>query len=210
MNIEIMACTLDPITVISRAAGTCYGKANVNGKRVRHCFEAGHMSVFEHASVTFRVEGISRACSHQLVRHRLASYSQESQRYCKVDSLSDDWFVIPPEIAKRPERANSFKTAMRVFAYNYADELEHGTKPEDARFLLPEACKTTIVVSMNCRELFHFMDVRATKQAQWEIRELANAMADSLSRVSGWCELVAMWSERRDSQVTDSAQAPRE
>ena len=192
MNIEIMACTLDPITVISRAAGTCYGKANVNG------------------SVTFRVEGISRACSHQLVRHRLASYSQESQRYCRVNSLSDDWYVIPPEIAKRPERSNSFKTAMRVFAYNYAEELERGTKPEDARFLLPEACKTNIVVSMNCRELFHFMDVRATKQAQWEIRELANAMADSLRRVSGWCELIAMWSESRDSQVTDNAQAPRE
>ena len=132
-------------------------------------------------------------CSHQLVRHRLASYSQKSQRYCKVDTDSEDWYVVPPTFEKRhPCR---FGAAMREAASVYNLALESGYRPEDARYLLPEACKTAIVVSMNARELFHFLDVRGTQQAQWEIRELARAMADALRGVDGWRELIEMREE---------------
>lgn len=194
MKVEIMSSTPDPIGVISRAAGTCYGKDDVSFKRVSSCFKSGHMSVFEHASVTFRIEGISRACSHQLVRHRVASFSQQSQRYCKIDTHSCDWYVVPPEIVDKWTRAE-FDKCMVDCAQAYRDALDDGIKPEDARYLLPESTKTTIVVTMNCRELFHFLDVRMTKQAQWEIRNLAKAMRDALLEEDGWKDLVSLREE---------------
>ena len=83
MEVKILAWTHSPVDLIATAAGTCYGKDDPSAKRVERCYKARHMGVFEHASVTFRIEGISRACSHQLVRHRMASYNQRSQRYCK-------------------------------------------------------------------------------------------------------------------------------
>jgi thymidylate synthase (FAD) len=203
MKVEIKACTPDPLRVISEAAGTCYGKDNYSENRVRNCLKSGHTSVFEHASVTFKVSGISRACSHQLVRHRLASYSQESQRYCKIDTESDEWYVIPPwfdddcEEEYIPSNKGAFMYVMEQCAIDYQEALSRGCKPEDARYLLPEATKTTIVVTMNARELFHFLDVRNTQQAQWEIRDLAKAMIDALRAVDGWRDLVAIREEGR-------------
>lgn len=186
MNVEVIAATARPMDVISAAAGCCYGKSDLSAKRVRTCYQAGHISVFEHASATFRVSGISRACSHQLVRHRLASYSQQSQRYCKVD-VDADWFVTPPRL----QRTSGFSDAMRSAAKSYLDALDHGIKPEDARYMLPEATKTEIVVSMNVRELFHFIELRTSQAAQWEIRDLAQAMVDALSAYDGqWLEVM--------------------
>jgi len=207
MNVEIVAATPYPIDAISLAAGTCYGKSDYPKKRALNCYKSGHMSVFEHASVTFKASGISRSCSHQLVRHRIASFSQESQRYCKVDVDGHDWYVKPPSF-DAVESADSlevlgmdkdefFYACIREAEANYRDALKVGIKPEDARYLLPEACKTNIVVTMNARELFHFLDLRQGNGAQWEIHELADEVERAVADMGGqWCELMALRTER--------------
>ena len=96
MKVSLNWKTDDMVKHLSIAAGRCYGFSNVSEKRLKHCYESGHTGVLEHASISFFVEGISRACSHQLVRHRMASYLQESQRYCKYSPEGDDWYVVPP------------------------------------------------------------------------------------------------------------------
>ena len=179
MKVDIIACTEHPMEVVSEAAATCYGKSGYSERRVKTCYDSGHMSVFEHASVTFRVEGISRACSHQLVRHRVASYSQLSQRYTKVDTESGDWYVMPKWFEDTFSDdgifwKQAFEEAMENCAVDYQEALERGCRPEDARYLLPEAVKTTVTVTMNLRELYHFLDLRQVNAAQWEIRELAD------------------------------------
>lgn len=195
MNVEIVAATQFPIDVISRAAGTCYGNDWSSHKRVVNCRNSGHMSVFEHASITFKIEGISRACSHQLVRHRMASYCQESQRYVKHSYLGEDWYVMPPEIKKHIELEQFFKVQMAAAAMEYRKALNEGINPEDARFLLPEATKTNVTMTMNVRELFHFLDLRTDKKAQWEIRDLANEMIRIIKDYadSEWFDLVLLW-----------------
>lgn len=176
MNVIIIDKTENPIDVISRAAGTCYGKDDASQKRVTSCFNKGHFGVFEHASFTARIEGISRACSHQLVRHRLASFCQESQRYTKYDPIGDDWYVMPEDfngVQLEEFAEQDYRQAMSQYAFNYRSAISNGVKPEDARYLLPEAMKTSIVMTMDVRELFHFLDMRTDKAAQWEIRNLA-------------------------------------
>ena len=207
MKVEVTAATERPMEVISKAAGMCYGKSDYSPKRVKSCYQSGHMSVFEHASITFEVDGISRACSHQLVRHRLASFSQRSHRYCKVDVDSDDWYVMPEwfKAVDDPNGENSnygkvaFECAMQRSANMYKLAIEHGCKPEDARYLLPEATKTAITVTMNVRELFHFLDTRQDRRAQWEIRELAEEMERQAGDFnSQWDELMAIREEARE------------
>lgn len=189
MNVTILSSTYEPVDLISMAAGTCYGKTDISAKRVKACIDSGHLSVLEHASVTFLIEGISRACSHQLVRHRLASYSQQSQRYCKIDVDSHDWYVVPPDISDSGN-LEAYRRYMECYAKAYKDFLNAGNKPEDARYLLPEACKTEIVMTMNAREIFHFLDLRQSKRSQWEIRELAYAIEGKLHRMPGWRFLI--------------------
>ena len=192
MNVEIVAATENPIHVISQCAGTCYGKSDYSYKRVRNCFNKNHMSVFENASITFKIEGISRACSHQLVRHRLASFCQESQRYCKYD-FDGDWYVTPKAFKDANEL--EYDTYMESLADEYRKALAYGMKPEDARYLLPEATKTNITMTVNVRELFHFLDLRTDKAAQWEIRELAEEMVRQIKDFLGyeWKELIELW-----------------
>lgn len=194
MSIEIVSATESPIDVISLAAGNCYNKRNVSAKRVNTCVKAGHTSVLEHASVTFRVGGISRACSHQLVRHRMASFCQESQRYCKYDFDGDDWYVMPEVFSGEGVGAYAFSETMREAATNYQTALDFGIKPEDARYLLPEATKTSIVVTMNARELFHFLELRLSLSAQWEIRNMAGNLLGAVAEINDqWAELVDIW-----------------
>lgn len=193
-NVKILSCTPYPLQAISIAAGTCYGKTDISEKRVENCIKAGHESVLEHASATFQISDISRACSHQLVRHRLASYSQQSQRYCKIDTGSNDWYVIPPDILADEKRLELYQMFMGDYAWYYNAALNDGVKPEDARYLLPEACKTEIVVTMNCREFFHFLETRLSHRAQWEIRQLAQEMCDTLAEENKeWRKLIDMW-----------------
>jgi thymidylate synthase (FAD) len=149
---------------------------------LRGLIRSGHLSALEHATFTFAVDGISRACSHQLVRHRLASYNQQSQRY--VQFSGDEQFIVPPEIMRSAEAREVFYQAMRSAREAYdklvqlglADGREKESVLEDARFVLPNAAETKIVITMNARELRHFFSLRCCKRAQWEINRLAWAM----------------------------------
>ena len=155
---------------------------------IRLLVQSGHMSALEHASFTFGVDGISRACSHQLVRHRLASYSQQSQRY--VHFSDADSYVIPPAIDEDPAARSVFLEAVRHASKAYdqlvelgrARELEPEAIQEDARFVLPNAAETRIVVTMNARELRHFFRIRCCRRAQWEINRLAWRMRSLVVR----------------------------
>jgi thymidylate synthase (FAD) len=130
----------------------------------------GHESIIEHASATFEISGISRACSHQLVRHRLASYSQESQRY--VD-MSDPDLVVPDAVKASPEAYEVWSSFVDQVKDVYSDLRGLGIRKEDARFILPNAAETRIVMTMNFRELRHFFRLRLAPEAQWEIRRVA-------------------------------------
>lgn len=192
MKVEVVDCTDNPIDVVSECAGISYGKENTSYKRAYNCMKAGHGSVFEHAKFTVRVSDISRACSHQLVRHRMASYTQESQRYVKVDTF-EDWYVTPPSM----EGSECYKQAMADAAEAYMDALAEGIKPEDARYMLPNACKTTVNVTMNYREFFwNFLVERDSVRAQWEIRNLVQMIKEALWDYGGQTrELIEMYEE---------------
>lgn len=196
MEVSILSRTPDMVGVISRAAGLCYGKRDKSLRRLRSCYRAGHTGVLEHASVSFVARGISRSCSHQLVRHRLASYCQESQRYCKYDLSGDSWYVVPRSLRGDKDLLGKYESLMRECAGEYKSLLDAGCKPEDARFVLPESTKTSIVVTMDIRSLFHFFDLRLGEHAQWEVRELAKEMLEQLRSVEP--ELTGVYEEFRD------------
>jgi thymidylate synthase (FAD) len=155
---------------------------------IKEMVKRGHHSPLEHVKFTFAIEGISRACSHQLVRHRIASYSQQSQRYVDMSQFK---YVVPPSIAKVPEALEEFQRVMEEIRKGYRrikDILQaHGLNSEraneDARFLLPQAVETKIIVTMNVRELLHFFSQRLCSRAQWEIRELAKRMLEECKKV---------------------------
>ncbi len=143
----------------------------------------GHESILEHAVLTFAIEGCSRVCSHQLVRHRLASYTQQSQRYVNVDSMDvEEAFVIPPEVRDDPELLRDWRRLLEKSVELYRKTMERGKRLEDARFILPQGIKTKLVVTMNLRELKHFLGLRACERAQWEIREVAWEMLEEVAR----------------------------
>jgi len=133
-----------------------------------------HMSVFEHVSFTFAIEGISRSCSHQLVRHRFFSFTQQSQRYVKL--TNGNAFITPPSITVNAEAEQVYNEALRSIYNAYQKLLDLKIPEEDARFLLPNATETKIVATANARELIHFFSLRLANDAQWEIRQLAEAM----------------------------------
>lgn len=195
-----------PLQLIGSVAGVSTargGSEDDNAKRARRCFKRGHLSVFEHVSVTWRIKGISRACSHQLVRHRLASFCQLSQRYVKVDTDAD-WYVIPPSIREDDRMLEEYASEMWRCAEHYKSLLDDGMKPEDARYVLPEATKTDIIVTMNLREFMSFYKARSDKAAQWEIRELAEDMMRSFYMLGGeWMEVVHMIEEKVKGEVDE-------
>lgn len=222
VTVKLIAHTPEPEQVVAAAAKLCYSPSKIDNildgldeEKSRSFVEMlsslGHESPMEHVSFTFGIDGISRACSHQLVRHRIASYSQQSQRY--VDGNKFD-FVTPPSIANCPEALEEYNKAIQAqskaysivrdtLVYNSIKESDDGksltgTKEEviaqykeinkaqcsaftkkaneDARFILPNACTTSIVVTMNVRSLHNFFDHRCCNRAQWEIREVAIEM----------------------------------
>ncbi len=150
-------------------------------KMIRNVTGYGHHSVIEHATFTFAVEGVSRACTHQLVRHRIASYTQQSQRYVKFKDLD---YVTPPKIERNEEAKKVFDETMKKLAETYQKLIDLGIPPEDARFVFPNAAKSNIVITMNARELLHFFGLRCCLRAQWEIRELANRMLLEVKKVA--------------------------
>lgn len=142
---------------------------------IRRVLEYGHESVIEHACFTFFVEGISRSLTHQLVRHRIASYTQQSMRYVDL-TKSQAYFVRPESISKNEELAGLFDDVVTKCKNTYDILRKKGIRPEDARFVLPIATQTKIAITMNARELRHFYAMRCCLRAQWEIRQLANRM----------------------------------
>jgi thymidylate synthase (FAD) len=140
---------------------------------IRMLRESGHMSPFEHVSFTYAIEGASRVMTHQLVRHRIASYSQQSQRYVTMGTPK---CVVPPEIDANPEARAVFESSAEEAYAAYERMISLGAPKEDARFILPHGWETSIMVTMNARELRHFFELRLCRRAQWEIREAARKM----------------------------------
>jgi thymidylate synthase (FAD) len=187
MQVSLLYHTPNPERAVAAAARLCYapvGAAELMedmsdaqvSKVLATIMKSGHFSALEHASYTFALDGVSRALTHQLVRHRLASYNQQSQRY--VTYSAEPEIVLPQTIADDPETLATFNTAIDVAYTAYAQLIEAGIPAEDARYLLPNACISKIVVTMNIRELLHFFEVRCCHRAQWEIQELAHHMLD--------------------------------
>lgn len=184
MLVQLLTYTSDAEQTVAAAARLCYSPSSITdvmdksaGDRVgllKKILSLGHFSVLEHASFSFGIEGISRTCSHQLVRHRIASYSQQSQRY--VSHREQFSAVTPPTIASRPDLQERYQEAMKQAHAVYRDLVDAGIPAEDARFVLPNAAETKIVVTMNARELWHFFSLRCCRRAQWEIRETAKQM----------------------------------
>ena len=207
MSVEIIGVSEKdaPLTLIGKIAGTSTDKSESGDpvKRAKSCIRRGHMSVAEFVTVAFSVTG-SRAMTHQLVRHRLASFCQSSQRYCKVDTDDMDWFVTPPSIDACDTATPSGSSAkMASAALQYKNLLAAGVKPEDARYVLPNACMTTIRVSMNLRELQSFYRLRSDRHAQWEIRDVAEGVKE---RLTEYTKDSAEWQELIDLLLTHEDQ----
>jgi len=149
---------------------------------IKETLKRNHLSPWEHSVYTFVIEGISRACSHQLVRHRIASYTQLSQRFAK---MIKEYFSIvkPPRISENSEASKIFDEAVSKAYEAYVKLLDLRIPPEDARYVLPQAVTTKIVVTMNARELRHFFGLRTCLKAQWEIRYVAWKMREELLKV---------------------------
>lgn len=173
MLVTLIQATPDPINTIAKIASICYDSDPKNPLGlVKHLYRNGHHSVFEHIYFTFKIEGISRACSHQLVRHRHCSFTQRSQRYCSEDGFG---VVIPSTIAKVDVKGG-YMGLVDTIAENY-EELQYiGIPNEDARYVLPNACETSLYLSCNLRELIHVSNERLCMRTQWEIRELVKQM----------------------------------
>jgi thymidylate synthase (FAD) len=178
MKVDLLSITPDAEVLIERAGRTCYMSqdrmtADSTERFLRMLVSRGHTSVLEHASATFRVSGISRAATHQIVRHRLCSFSQRSQRYVPETAPS---FVVPPSIQSNPERRAIFDQIVKGSERAYGDLINVGVPREDARFVMPNAVASDIVMSANFREIRHIILIRGSKHAQWEVRELAVKM----------------------------------
>lgn len=202
LHVVLLRHTPEPEKLIAEAAKLCYSPSKIDDltriieetdqqKFIDKLLSMGHVSPVEHAIFTFGVEGISRACSHQLVRHRLASYSQQSQRYVgkqseKTGGIFD--FIIPPSVVAAGKKEWFIEKMQEV--QKWYDELVdalggEGEKVyEDARFLLPNAAETKLIVTMNARELLHFFRMRCCERAQWEIRALATEMLRIIRKVA--------------------------
>ena len=201
LRVTLLHHTPDPDRAVAAAGRLCYAPVSAAEleetmsdedvrRLVRGMVKSGHHSALEHASFTFAIDGVSRACTHQLVRHRVASYNQQSQRY--VNFSVADGFVVPPSIAANPEAEGIFLQAMdqaraaydRLVELGLAEGRGKESVQEDARFVLPNAAETKIVVTMNARELRHFFQVRCCNRAQWEIRALAWQMRGVLKELA--------------------------
>lgn len=171
MKVTLIQSTPNPIEMISTIASICYDSNPENPMGlVKHLYKNGHHSVFEHIYFTFKIEGISRACSHQLVRHRHCSFTQRSQRYCDEKDFK---YVAPPSIGDN----NPYDSMMSNIMEDYEDLSQFAPK-EDARYILPNACCTDLYLSCNLRELIHICNERLCSRAQWEIRELVKKMVE--------------------------------
>lgn len=183
MNVQLLAHTPAPEQLVAASAKLCYSAASIADLAAIEADKAAefidklpeaHQSPFEHVSFTFGIEGVSRAMLAQITRHRIASFSVQSQRY--VDMSDGFGYVIPESIEQNPEARYVFDAFMRGIDTLYTYLRSCGVPAEDARFVLPNACETRMIVTMNARELLHFFSLRCCKRAQWEIRAVADEM----------------------------------
>ena len=192
MQVKLLRYTPEPEKTVAMSARLCYspiGAAQLEekitdeqaAKLVRKLVEMGHFSTLEHVTFTFAIEGVSRVLTHQLVRHRIASYSQQSQRYVKEHDFET---ILPLSIAARPAEREKFEKLMSEIRTLYTEWAEMGIPAEDARYILPNAAETKIVVTMNVRSLYNFFSLRCCTRAQWEIRALAEKMLAEVKEVA--------------------------
>lgn len=183
LKIKVLTHTPEGGKIIAMAGRVCYSNCDFNtleekitsdevARMINKLISSGHHSTIEHVSFTFAVEGVSRALSHQLVRARIASYSQRSQRYIKEKAFD---FIVPNSI-KNNGLEEDFLIKMAIIQEWYNEYLKAGIPAEDARFLLPNACETKLIFTFNARSLLNFFQHRLCRRAQWEIREMAFAM----------------------------------
>jgi len=191
MNVKLIGFTPNPEKLPAMAAKLTHSKTKpeeldkssdrelkaILGK----VMNLGHTSVIEHTCFTFAISGVSRSLTHQLVRHRIASYAQQSQRY--VD-FKEPNYVTPPKIAKNKQMKKAYDETMKNIWMEYNKLLDLGIPAEDSRFVLPNAACTNIMVTMNARSLLNFFELRCCLQAQWEIRQLANKMLQEVKKVA--------------------------
>jgi thymidylate synthase (FAD) len=192
IKVNLIEYTKDPERVVAMSARLCYSPAGAAElvermtdaqveRLVGKIVSMGHASTMEHVSFTFAMEGVSRVLTHQLVRHRIASYSQQSQRYVAEHDFE---YIMPPNIAAKPEAAAKFKALMMQIRTTYNDMVELGVSKEDARYVLANATETKIVATFNARSLMHFFNLRCCNRAQWEIREMAYQMLKEVQSVA--------------------------
>ncbi len=195
MSIILLRYTPEPDKIVALAARRCYSSRAARDiedkmsqeeveRMINLLRQRGHLSPFEHAAFTFSADGISRALSHQLVRHRIASYSQESQRYVKYLKMAEIPHIVPPSIEKNEEALKIYKEAVDASLLAYKKLAELGIPAEDARYAFPNAVETKIVFTMNARSLFNFFEQRCCMKAQWEIRKLAYDMLKEVKKVA--------------------------
>ncbi len=192
-KVYLLSHTPNPEKVVAYSANLCYSKSDIEStcnkfydekeveRLVNKLRDKGHMSTFEHVSFTFGIENISRVTSHQLVRHRIASYSQQSQRYVV---LKDTFDYIVPDSIKNSEYYDEYCSYMEKGKILYDKMKDSGIKKEDARYILSNATTTNIIVTMNARALLNFFELRCCNHAQWEIRQVANKMLKQVKDVA--------------------------
>ena len=182
MNVQLLAHTPAPEQLVAASAKLCYSAASIADLAAIEADKAAefisrlpeaHQSPLEHVSFTFGIEGVSRAMLAQITRHRIASFSVQSQRYVNMDGFG---YVIPPSIAANQDALDEYEHFMDRADLVYTYLRSSGIPAEDARFVLPNACETRMIVTMNARELLHFFSLRCCKRAQWEIRAVADEM----------------------------------
>ncbi|MDR0956360.1 MAG: FAD-dependent thymidylate synthase [Endomicrobium sp.] len=185
MKVKLLKFTQEPEKICAMAARLCYSNAGIDKiveefttrkikKLLAKVISSGHHSVLEHVSFTFGIEGVSRALLTQLTRHRIASFSVQSQRYVKFKNGID--FVVPQTINKNVNLLKKYNNFLKNSEKLYKEFLDFGISAEDARYVLPNACVTKIVITMNARELRHFFSLRSCNRSQWEIRDMTCRM----------------------------------
>ncbi|MEA2087918.1 MAG: FAD-dependent thymidylate synthase [Candidatus Caldatribacteriota bacterium] len=194
MKVRLINYTKDPEKIVAQSARLCYSALDIEELReklsdesiiklIKKIMKLGHYSVLEHATFTFAIEGISRVTSHQLVRHRLVSFSQQSQRYVKIKEKGFP-YVVPESIEKNEKLAKIFIDTLKELDGIYRLLLSHNIEAEDARYILPQAVKTKIILTANARELLHIFKLRCCNRAQWEIREVAIKMLQEVKDIA--------------------------
>lgn len=192
IHCELINYTPNPEKTIATAGKLCYSNSNIYKlldslnedaieQFINKLMEMGHESPLEHVTFTFAIEGVSRTLTHQLVRHRIASYSQQSQRYVNESNFE---YIVPPSIAKNQRSISKFTNLMTSINRVYNELIDAGIPKEDARYILPNATETKIIVTFNVRSLLHFFSLRCCNRAQWEIRILANLMLAEVKKVA--------------------------